>query len=133
MSVVEALATVAAGVGVGALSAYFGIGGGVVIVPFLVISLDLSQRAAEGTSLVVIMVAGAAGTWAHFRSGFVALRSAAMLGVGGIIGAIVGAVVAVQLSNPALRVAFATYLAATGIVLLITATRASIRTKGEKA
>lgn len=129
MSAVEALAVVAAGVGVGALSAFLGIGGGVVMVPFLVIALDLSQHTAEGTSLVVITVAGVAGTLAHRRAGHVALRSAAILGLGGIGGAVIGAVVALELANPTLRGLFAAYLAATGVAFIVTAIRGSVRSR----
>ncbi|MGH2736650.1 MAG: TSUP family transporter, partial [Actinomycetota bacterium] len=55
MSVLVGIGIASAGLGVGLLSALFGVGGGLVMVPFMTLVLDESQHLAEGTSLLVIV------------------------------------------------------------------------------
>ena len=86
---------VVAGVAVGVLSALFGVGGGLIMVPFIVLVLDRSQHLAEGTSLVVIVPTAIAGVIAHWRNGFVSLREALLLALGGVVGGYLGASIAV--------------------------------------
>ena len=106
---------VVAGVFVGLLSALFGVGGGLVMVPFLVLVLARSQHLAEGTSLVVIVPTALAGAIAHWRSGFVSLRESALLALGGVVGVYLGASIALGTSGGTLRVLFGVFLAAMGV------------------
>jgi uncharacterized membrane protein YfcA len=98
------------GVGVGFFSALFGVGGGVFIVPFVVLVLGESQHFAEGTSLLAIVPIAAVGVAAHARKGFVAWKEAALLGLGGAVGAIGGVLLAYQLSGDSLRKVFGAFL-----------------------
>ena len=118
MTIPVALGVVAFGVLVGGLSALFGIGGGVVMVPFIVLLLGGDQHVAEGTSLLVIVPTAIAGVIAHARRGFVDFRSAAWLAVGGVVGAFVGARVALASSNETLEAVFAGFLVLMGARLL---------------
>jgi uncharacterized protein len=105
---------VVAGVLVGLLSALFGIGGGLIMVPFLVLALGRSQHLAEGTSLVVVVPTAVAGAIAHWRNGFVSLRESALLAIGGVVGVYLGASIALETSGGTLRVLFGVFLAAMG-------------------
>ena len=98
------------GVGVGFFSALFGVGGGVFIVPFVVLVLGETQHFAEGTSLLAIVPIAAVGVIAHHRKGFVRWKAVALMGLGGAVGAIVGAYLAYQLSGEALQKVFAAFL-----------------------
>ena len=106
---------VVAGVVVGVLSALFGVGGGLIMVPFIVLVLDRSQHLAEGTSLVVIVPTAIAGVIAHWRNGFVSLREALLLALGGVVGGYLGASIALGTSGGTLRLLFGIFLAAMGL------------------
>ncbi|MDQ3765921.1 MAG: sulfite exporter TauE/SafE family protein [Actinomycetota bacterium] len=115
MSVEIILLVVAAGVLVGVLSAMFGVGGGVLMVPFMVFALEETQHLAEGTSLLVIVPTAIAGVVVHRRSGFVSFRHSALLGLGGIGGAWLGAMLALRLPAETLQFAFGTFMAIVGV------------------
>jgi uncharacterized protein len=106
LSVPEVLGTVAFGVLVGVLSALLGVGGGIVMVPFMVLALGEPQKAAEGTSLLVIAPTAIAGVMAHRRAGLVAVREALLLGLGGALGSYAGARIALALRPDALEILF---------------------------
>ncbi len=118
MTPVEVVIVVLAGVTVGIVSALFGVGGGVLMVPFLVLALDLTQQTAEGTSLLVIVPTAIVGTITHFRSGYVELRTAARLAIGGAIGAVGGALLGLELPAQTLRTLFAVVVACVGARLI---------------
>jgi uncharacterized membrane protein YfcA len=61
--------TVPAGFAVGLLTGFFGVGGGFVIVPTLVLWLGLSMRRAVGTSLVIVSLVSSAGLGSHLLTG----------------------------------------------------------------
>lgn len=107
------------GIFVGLLSALFGIGGGLVMVPFIVLLLDRSQHLAEGTSLLVIVPTAVAGVVAHSKRGYVDFRAGALLGLGGVVGAFFGARVALASANDTLRIVFAGFLVVMGARLIV--------------
>lgn len=98
----------------GVISGLLGIGGGIVMVPAMVLTLGLSQHLAQGTSLFVIVPTAAAGSVTHFRLGNIRFPVAGWLAIGGVAGAAAGAVVALLVPDQALRVIFALYLLDTG-------------------
>lgn len=112
------------GVPAGMLSAMFGVGGGLVMVPFIVAILGESQHLAEGTSLLVIVPTAVMGVLAHRRRGYVSFKHAAWLAVGGVAGGFLGARLALALSEDALQVAFGIFLAVMGTGLIYQGGRA---------
>lgn len=110
-----AIAIVAAGVLVGILSAMFGVGGGILMVPFMVLVLHEQQHLAEGTSLLVIVPTAAAGVLIHRRSDYVAVKVAGFLAIGGIAGAWIGAFVALRLPAETLQSVFGVVMGLAGI------------------
>lgn len=125
MSIEVALLAVAVGVSVGMISALFGIGGGIVMVPFMVLILDKTQHLAEGTSLLVIVPTALAGVYAHRKARYVTWRTLIALGAAGALGAVVGARVALVIHGPLLQKLFALFVAAVGVRLLFEARAAS--------
>ena len=109
---------VAVGVAVGLMSAMFGVGGGVIMVPFIVLVLDESQHVAEGTSLLVIVPTAVAGVIAHRKRGYVDLGAAAKLAATGIFGAVAGARLALALPPEGLETAFGIFTVIVGAKLL---------------
>ena len=84
-----------------------GVGGGILFVPAMVIFLDFSQVEAESTSLLMIVIVAAAGTYRQHGYGNVELRDAAVVGLLSPLGVAVGVVVANEISQRALELAFA--------------------------
>jgi uncharacterized membrane protein YfcA len=80
MSAGVAILLALSGVAVGAFSALFGVGGGLLMAPLITVFLDRSQHLAEGTSLLAIIPISIAGVLAHRGRGYVSLRAAGWLG-----------------------------------------------------
>ena len=119
MTLLLAGLTAAMGILVGVFSGLFGVGGGIVMVPFMVLVLGLSQHVSEGTSLLVIVPPALVGAIAHHKRGYVDMQGVAMLAVGGIVGAILGALLGLELSSEVLRSLFAALVALVGVRLVV--------------
>lgn len=107
----------AAGLGAGLFSGFFGLGGGLVLVPAFAGPLGRGVKVAFGTSLVVICVLSLPGAVVHWLLGHVDLRLAALLVAGAIPGAWLGAHVATRMPERTLRLAFAVFVALFALVL----------------
>ena len=95
----------------GVLSGMFGIGGGVVIVPALILVAQMKPETATGTSLASLLLpVGALGAWHYYRHGFVAAAPAAWIAGGLLVGAWLGAHIALRLSAQDLQKGFAIFL-----------------------
>jgi uncharacterized protein len=102
----------------GVLSGLLGIGGGAVMVPAMTLLMGLSQHLAQGTSLLVIIPTAISGSITHFRMGNIRLQTAGWLSVGGVLGAVAGALLALASPDQLLRFLFGAYLAFTGVRML---------------
>ncbi|HEX2883244.1 MAG TPA: sulfite exporter TauE/SafE family protein [Candidatus Limnocylindria bacterium] len=119
MTGMEIVALLAIGLAAGFLAGLLGIGGGVLLVPAMVLVLGFDQHTAQGTSLAVIVPAAVLGSWTHHRGGRLVLRDAAALAVGGIAGALVGSFTALSLDEVLLRRLFAALLVLIALRMLI--------------
>jgi uncharacterized membrane protein YfcA len=108
----------AIGIGVfaGALSGLFGVGGGVLIVPALVIVAKVGQRLAHGTSLAATLLLSLSGALGYALSGEVDWLVAALMFAGAAVGAVLGTSALRRVDQGALRYGFA-------ILLLLAAAR----------
>lgn len=105
-------AFVGIGLTAGLLSGLFGVGGGTVIVPLLVLILGFDQRLAAGTSLAAIVPTASVGVITYAVDGHVAWLPALILAAGAVVGAQIGTWLLPKLSQTALRWAFVTFLLA---------------------
>jgi uncharacterized protein len=103
----ELLLVIALGVGTGVLAGTFGVGGGILFVPILVLFFELGQVEAEATSLLAILPTVAAGAWQQHRYGNVRWRAAAIVGLAAVVGVQLGVLAAHSLSEDVLRRLFA--------------------------
>jgi len=101
---------VAIGVLAGVLSGLFGVGGGTVIVPLLVLFLKFDQRLAAGTSLAAIVPTAAVGVISYAVHGSVAWVPAILLAVGAVVGAQIGTWLLPRISQTALRWGFVAFI-----------------------
>ena len=102
----------------GIVAGLFGVGGGVIVVPGLVLWLALSQQEASGTSTATIIASSAAALVAFAISGDVDMRAAGLLLVGSVAGAWFGAWIADRINERVLAVSFAAVLAIAGVRML---------------
>lgn len=110
----------ATGFGIGTMSGLFGIGGGFLIVPGLMLATYMPIAFAIGTSLVSVAAFGAATAANYALSDMVDWRIATFFVAGGIAGGMVGAIVGQQLGKKksALAIVFAGFVVATGIYIV---------------
>jgi uncharacterized membrane protein YfcA len=108
-----------AGLGVGVLTGFFGVGGGFLVVPALALLLGLPTREAIGTSLLVIVITSAAAFAAHLGSGSVDWALAGAFAAAGVTGALAGGRLGVRLPSRRLAEGFALLVAAVGLFLLV--------------
>lgn len=113
-----ALLIAAIGVLTGTLSGLLGVGGGIIMIPAMVLLLGFSQKLAQGISLAVIIPVSISGALIHSRHGNVRADIGAWLALGGIVGGLVGARIAVGLSPHVLRGAFGVLQLAVGMLTL---------------
>jgi uncharacterized protein len=104
------IAAIALGLLAGVAAGFFGVGGGILFVPTLVLAFGLGQLEAEATSLAAILPTVAAGAWRQHQYGNVQWRSAALLGVVAVVGVELGVRVADALAEDVLRRLFALLL-----------------------
>jgi hypothetical protein len=107
-----------AGFGTGVLTGFFGVGGGFVIVPALVLLLGLPLTLAVGTSLLVIALTSAAALAAHLASGSINWIIASTFTGAAIAGALAGRRVGAIVNPQRLGRLFALLLAAIAVVLV---------------
>ena len=118
------VALVAFGLLTGVAAGVLGVGGGIMIVPFLTLAVGLSQHAAQATSLVVVLPTAIVASLVLRRRGIGQLGAALRFGLVGALGAGGGALLALALPAEALRLVFAAFLALVGARLLLDGLRA---------
>ena len=113
------LALIAIGLVGGFLSGLFGIGGGVLMVPLLILVLKVDQRHASAMSLLAVLPAAIVGAITYGFEGHVDLIAAALIAAGGIVGALIGTRLLRKLSLAWLRWLFIAFLLLMAIRMLI--------------
>lgn len=105
------LVFLAIGLGTGVLAGIFGIGGGIVIVPALILLAKFPPHVATGTSLAVFLLpVGLLGAFAYYKEGHVRVVPALLVALGVFLGSYFGARISLQLSPTVLKRAFSLLL-----------------------
>lgn len=108
----ELVRLIAIGLITGGFSALFGVGGGVVIVPLLILLLAYDPARATATSLAAIVITASFAAGAHAALGNVRWGEALLIGIPAMVGVTVGVAAKQRVSSKALTIAFAIFLAA---------------------
>ncbi len=109
---------VAIGLVAGVFSALFGVGGGIIAVPLLVLVARLSEREATATSLAAIGITALAGVAVFAARGEVRVGYAALVGLPAVAGVLAGTSLQQRVRTSTLTYGFALLLVAVGILLL---------------
>jgi uncharacterized membrane protein YfcA len=102
----------------GAFSGLFGVGGGTIIVPLLVIWLGYGQKEATGTSLAAIIVIGVLAATVHALYGNVDLWKGLLIAAPAVAGVVAGTAIQQRISERAVALAFVLLLLASAAVLI---------------
>ena len=109
------------GMAAGFLGGMVGIGGGVLIVPALVLILGLSQHKAQGISLAMILFpVGILGVINYYKKGYVDFKYAGLLAVGFLVGSYVGSKFSLSLPQETVKKVFAVVMILLALKLLFT-------------
>ena len=118
----DVVAAIVIGLLAGALGGLFGVGGGLIFVPTLVLLFGFGQVEAEATSLLAIIPVVLAGTWRQHLYGNVRWRAALVIGVVAVAGVELGVLTAKSLSEETLQRLFA-------LLLIVVATQLAWRAR----
>jgi uncharacterized membrane protein YfcA len=116
LSPVTAMVLVVIGVFIGVMAGLLGIGGGLVLIPILMIFFGTAAPVAKGTSLLVTLIAGTTGTWRNYRNANIDIPVALKIGLAGVPTALIGSQLAMVMSDRVSTVLFA-------LLLLVSAAR----------
>lgn len=113
------LPLVAVGTAAGLLSGMFGVGGGVVLVPAMVLLVGFGQHRAQATSLAAILPIAIVGAFIFGRADSVDFLAAALLAAGSLLGVQAGARLMHRLSPERLSLIFAIFLIGVAVSMLL--------------
>ena len=113
------LALAVIGTVAGLFSGLFGVGGGIVVVPLLVLWRGYGEREATGTSLLAIVLMASAATLTHGAFGNVHLAEGLLVGLPAVAGVLAGTALQQRVSPRAIRLTFAVVLAGSAVALAV--------------
>ena len=112
----------AIGLGAGLLSGLFGIGGGIIIVPALMLAGRMQPSTATGTSLgALLLPVGALAAWQYYKNGHLDVRASLLIALGIFVGAYLGAVAMQQLNPMMAKRVFAVFLVLVSVRIWVSA------------
>jgi uncharacterized protein len=114
----QSVRLVAIGLVAGLLSALFGVGGGIVIVPLLLLACAFAPREAAATSLGAVAITALGGVALYAARGDVRVGHAALVGIPAVAGALAGTTLQQRVSGAALTFGFAVLLGGIGVWLI---------------
>jgi uncharacterized protein len=113
------LKLVAIATAAGMFSGLFGVGGGTIIVPLLILWLGYGEREATGTSLAAIVIIASYATFGQALYGNVDVPQAALVAAPALVGVVAGTSLQQRIPERAVALLFAALLVATAIELII--------------
>ena len=128
LDVLMAVSLIVVGVLTGILAGLLGVGGGIIMVPAMMMFFGIPPVIAKGTSLGVIIPTSIMGTWRNRTKKNVDFRAAAIVGIAGVLAAIGGGTLSAHMSDTLSNVLFAILLTVVAVRLLL-----QLRSEGKKA
>lgn len=123
LTVLSGIALVAVGIGTGILAGLIGVGGGIVVVPVLMLAFGTSDLVAKGTSMLMMIPTAISGTVGNLRNRNVDLVAAGIVGVSACTTTALGAWLATIIDPTLANMLFAAYLAVIAVQMAMKAIR----------
>jgi uncharacterized membrane protein YfcA len=119
MSVSTIIILLIIGIITGVMAGMLGIGGGLVVIPALVMVMGMSQQSAQGTSLAMMLPPiGILAAYNYYKAGHVDIKFALLLAFAFIIGSYFGSRIAVKLPQEVLKKIFGAFLLLVAVKML---------------
>jgi uncharacterized membrane protein YfcA len=119
MDFTTVLGLIVIGLAAGFLGGLMGVGGGIIIVPALVIFLSFTQQQAQATSLAVLLLpVQILAVINYYKAGFVNVKVAAVIVIASVIGMYYGSSLALQLPSDTLKKVFGGFIILVGLKFL---------------
>lgn len=119
MSATTIILLVVIGLAAGFLSGLIGIGGGIIIVPALVLLLGFSQKMAQGTSLgILLLPVGILAVLQYYKQGYLDVKYVAIIAVAFVLGGLLGSKLALSISDEKMKKIFALILMVIAVKML---------------
>lgn len=116
MAVNTLLILIFIGLTAGILSGMIGLGGGVVMIPMMVMLLAMDQKMAQGTSVAIMLPPiGILAVYSYYKAGYVNVKYAAIIAAAFIIGGFFGSKLALALPSEIVKKIFAVLLVAVAV------------------
>ena len=120
MTINQVLLLLLTGALAGFIAGAMGVGGAIIIIPFLVFLLGMNQHTAQGTSLAVLLFpVGIFAVINYAKNGYVNYKFAAILILAFVIGSYFGSMIAVQIPEKIMQRSFAILLVLVGIKMFV--------------
>ncbi len=108
------------GITAGILSGMIGLGGGVVMIPMMVMMLAMDQKMAQGTSIAIMLPPiGILAVYNYYKQGYVNIKYAAVIAGAFIIGGFFGSKLAIALPSDIVKKIFAVLLVAVAVKMFV--------------
>ena len=104
----------------GIISGLFGVGGGLIFVPLLILVMHFDPHMAVGTSLAVVVPTALMGVFAHGRAGMIEWKAFILIAVFAIIGAWIGSQISMRLDTTVLRKLLGVFLVVLAVKMFLT-------------
>lgn len=110
-----------AGLAAGIISSMFGVGGGILMVPILVLGFSFGQKSAQGMALFIMLPMALAGAIRYYINPDIPINLAvcALVALGGIGGAMIGTQLVFNIPEAILKRIFAVFIILTGVYMII--------------
>jgi len=107
------------GLAAGVLGGMFGVGGGLIIVPALMLALSLGPKEAQGTSVAVMLPPiGILAAMNYYKAGYLNIKYALVIALAFIVGGWFGSKLAIMLPDAMMKKVFAGFMLITAIKML---------------
>jgi uncharacterized membrane protein YfcA len=119
MTIQTIIILILVGIAAGVLSGLVGVGGGIIIVPALILFLGLSQKMAQGTSLAILLLpVGILAVLQFYKAGYINIKYAGLVSIGFLAGGYFGSKIALSLPQETVKKIFAIMLLIISIKML---------------
>ena len=119
MDITTVIILVVTGLAAGVLGGLVGVGGGIIIIPVLVVILGMSQHMAQGTSLAVMLPPiGLLAAWNYYRAGELNLKYAIIIAAAFLIGGYFGSKIALSIPVENLKKIFGIFVLLMGLHMI---------------